>query len=80
MQRGYWPLFRYNPALRRVGENPFTLDSPRPTTTFQDYAQRELRYRELARSKPAEAAVLQARAEEAIARRWKLYEDLAGLT
>jgi len=76
---GHWPLLRYNPALRRVGENPFTLDSPRPTTTFQDYAERELRYRELARSKPAEAAVLQTRAEEAIARRWNLYEDLAGL-
>ena len=76
---GHWPLVRYNPALRRVGENPFTLDSPRPTTTFQDYAERELRYRELTRSKPAEAAVLQARAVEAIGRRWKLYEDLAGL-
>jgi pyruvate-ferredoxin/flavodoxin oxidoreductase len=77
---GHWPLVRYNPALRRVGENPFTLDSPRPTTTFEDYAERELRYRELARSKPAEAAALQARAEEAIARRWNLYEDLAGLS
>jgi pyruvate/2-oxoacid:ferredoxin oxidoreductase beta subunit len=28
---GYWPLFRYNPAMRAIGENPFRLDSPRPT-------------------------------------------------
>ena len=28
---GYWPLFRYDPAMRSVGENPFRLDSPRPT-------------------------------------------------
>ena len=28
---GYWPLFRYNPALREIGKNPFVLDSPRPT-------------------------------------------------
>ena len=27
---GYWPLFRYNPAMRAVGENPFRLDSPAP--------------------------------------------------
>ncbi len=23
---GYWPLFRYNPAMRSVGENPFRLE------------------------------------------------------
>jgi pyruvate-ferredoxin/flavodoxin oxidoreductase len=77
---GYWPLVRYNPALRHVRENPFTLDSPRPTTTFRDYAERELRYRELVRSKPAEAEALLSRAEDAVARRWKLYEGLAQLT
>ena len=27
---GYWPLFRFNPMMRTVGENPFRLDSPRP--------------------------------------------------
>ncbi len=74
---GYWPLLRYNPELRRVGENPFTLDSARPTTRFQDYAEQELRYRMLTRTNPREAGPLLQRAEEAIARRWKLYEDLA---
>ena len=23
---GYWPLFRFNPAMRKVGENPFRLE------------------------------------------------------
>merc|ERR1711957_235548 len=23
---GYWPLYRYNPALEKIGENPFQLD------------------------------------------------------
>ena len=32
---GYWPLFRYNPAMRAIGENPFRLDSPRPTIPVQ---------------------------------------------
>jgi pyruvate-ferredoxin/flavodoxin oxidoreductase len=74
---GYWPLLRYNPELRRVGENPFTLDSPRPTTRFRDYAEQELRYRMLTRTNPAEAGALLQRAEDAVARRWQLYENLA---
>jgi pyruvate-ferredoxin/flavodoxin oxidoreductase len=76
---GYWPLLRYNPELRRVGENPFTLDSPRPSVKFRDYADEELRYRLLTRTNPTEAEHLLGRAEDAIARRWKLYEDLAAV-
>ena len=76
---GYWPLLRYNPELRRTGENPFTLDSPRPTLGFREYADQELRYRLLARNNPAAAETLLTRADEAIARRWHLYENLAGL-
>jgi pyruvate-ferredoxin/flavodoxin oxidoreductase len=76
---GYWPLLRYNPELRRAGENPFTLDSPRPTLAFRDYAEQELRYRVLTSTNPKDAEALLARAEAAIARRWRLYEDLARL-
>src|SRR5438067_10195094 len=32
---GYWPLMRYNPALRLVGKNSFQLDSQPPTTPLQ---------------------------------------------
>ena len=32
---GYWPLFRFNPAMRTAGESPFRLDSPRPTDSVQ---------------------------------------------
>ena len=28
---GYWPLMRYNPALRKEGKNPFQLDSKAPS-------------------------------------------------
>jgi len=77
---GYWPLLRYNPELRRVGDHPFTLDSPRPTLAFRDYADQELRYRLLSHTNPEESEALLARAEAAIARRWRLYEDMARLT
>lgn len=75
---GYWPLIRYNPALRTAGKNPFVLDSPRPTIAFKDYANNELRYRSLLITNPAEAEHLQALAQELVNLRWKTYEDMAG--
>ncbi len=75
---GYWPLFRYNPAMRSVGENPFRLDSPRPTRKFRDFAYNELRYKALAQTRPAEADQLLAAAQAAIEEKYRTYEDMAG--
>ena len=70
-QTGYWPLMRYNPALRAAGKKPFVLDSPRPTIPFQDYAYNEMRYRVLTQSNPEEAERLLKGAQELIERRWQ---------
>jgi pyruvate-ferredoxin/flavodoxin oxidoreductase len=75
---GYWPLFRYNPALRDVGENPFVLDSPRPTIRFRDYAYNETRYRALAQSRPEEAELLMTAAQAALDEKYRSYEEMAG--
>ena len=75
---GYWPLFRYNPALREIGENPFVLDSPRPTLQFRDYAYNEMRYKALAQNRPEEAAVLMAQAQAALTEKYRSYEEMAG--
>ena len=74
---GYWPLVRYDPVVRAEGGNPFLLDSPRPRIPLRDYTDRELRYRSLANSDPAEAERLAALAEEAVAQRWDVYEEMA---
>ena len=74
---GYWPLIRYDPVVRAAGENPFLLDSPRPRIPLADYAYRELRYRMLVDSDPAEAERLLGLAEEAIKQRWQTYEEMA---
>jgi len=74
---GYWPLFRFNPAMARAGEAPFRLDSPRPTVPLKDYAYNELRYRSLAATRPAEAAELLSMAEAAIAEKYAQYEAMA---
>ena len=75
---GYWPLFRYDPAMREIGENPFCLDSPRPTLKFRDYAYNEIRYRSLAQARPAEAEQLLAAAQAGILEKYRLYEEMAG--
>jgi pyruvate-ferredoxin/flavodoxin oxidoreductase len=74
---GYWPLIRYDPLARSGGGNPFLLDSPRPRIPLADYTKRELRYRTLANADPAEAERLAALAEEAVAQRWSVYEEMA---
>jgi pyruvate-ferredoxin/flavodoxin oxidoreductase len=72
---GYWPLLRYDPKLREVGDAPFRLDSPRPTMAFKDYAYNELRYSALAASRPAEAAELLAEAQRLVLEKYHTYEE-----
>jgi pyruvate-ferredoxin/flavodoxin oxidoreductase len=74
---GYWPLLRYNPALRKKNLNPFVLDSPRPVITLKEYAYHELRYRMLAQTQPENAEKLMNLAQELVNLRWKNYEELA---
>jgi pyruvate-ferredoxin/flavodoxin oxidoreductase len=74
---GYWPLIRYDPVLRAAGSNPFLLDSPRPRIPLADYTSRELRYRILANTDPAEAERLLALAEHEVRQRWASYEEMA---
>jgi pyruvate-ferredoxin/flavodoxin oxidoreductase len=74
---GYWPLIRYNPEVRRTGDNPFVLDSLRPSRPFGDYANNELRYSILKRTNPVEADQLMARAEAYLRQKWDLYEVMA---
>ncbi|MAT53727.1 MAG: pyruvate:ferredoxin (flavodoxin) oxidoreductase [Saprospirales bacterium] len=76
---GYWPLIRYNPALRQAGKNPFVLDSPRPRIKLKDYAYNEMRYKILTRTNPQEADRLMELAQELTDLRWKTYEEMAML-
>jgi pyruvate-ferredoxin/flavodoxin oxidoreductase len=74
---GYWPLIRYDPMLRAAGGNPFLLDSPRPRIPLSDYTNRELRYRTLTNTDPAEAERLHTLAEQGVSQRWDVYEEMA---
>ena len=61
---GYWDLFRYNPALKEEGKNPFSLDSKEPDySKFQEFLQGEVRYASLQKALPEKAAELYAKTE-----------------
>jgi pyruvate-ferredoxin/flavodoxin oxidoreductase len=74
---GHWPLLRYNPILRVKNQNPFVLDSPRPTINLRDYAYNELRYKVLTQTNPEEAERLMVHAQNLVNLKWKTYEELA---
>lgn len=54
VQSGYWPLYRFNPALAQEGKNPLQIDfmppvsdapaPARPGTTLRDFIGQELRF------------------------------------
>ena len=73
---GYWNLFRFNPALKAEGKNPFTLDSKAPAGGYQEFLMNEARYSSLTRSFPERAKELFAENEEAAKAR---YEHLTRL-
>jgi pyruvate-ferredoxin/flavodoxin oxidoreductase len=74
---GYWPLFRFDPTMRKAGLNPFRLDSTRPRIPLENYAYREIRYKSLTRSNPEGAAAMLKQAQAAADERYRVYEDLA---
>ena len=77
VQSGYWPLYRYNPALHEQGKNPLVLDSKEPGIPLEKYAYNETRYRMLLQSNEARAEQLMQEAKRDVQERWKEYKHLA---
>jgi pyruvate-ferredoxin/flavodoxin oxidoreductase len=76
---GYWPLYRYNPDLAKLGKNPFQLDSKPPALPLEKYIYNETRYTMLRHSDPQAAKLLLQLAEEDVRNRWRVYENMAAM-
>ena len=76
---GYWNLFRFNPALKAEGKNPFILDSKAPTTSYQEFILNEARYSALTRSFPERAKELFEKAEKNSVARYEHLQKLGEL-
>ena len=74
VQSGYWNLFRFDPRKAVEGDNnPFTLDSKKPTLEYKEFLDGEVRYRALEQSNPERAKRL---FDEAAKQAEARYEDL----
>ncbi len=74
---GYWPLYRFNPALKAEGKNPFTLDSKAPDGTLREFLRGEVRYAALEKTFPEEARRLHDRLEKEVQTRFENLKRLA---
>jgi len=74
---GYWPLYRYDPRLKKDGKNPFQLDSKEPNGKVHDFLMGEVRYNTLYRTFPDEAKRLHKLLEEDVNERYKIYKRMA---
>ena len=80
VQSGYWPLYRYNPALAAECKNPLQLDSKAPTITFEEYTNNENRYRVLKNVNPKGAEAMMKKAAEWSKAHFAYYQKLAAIS
>ena len=76
VETGYWHLFRFNPALRAQGQNPFQLDSKAPSLDYDEFLTGETRYTALEILRPEDAKELFAKAEEDAKKRYVYLQKL----
>ncbi len=76
---GYWNMFRFNPALKAEGKNPFILDSKAPKGGYRDFIMDEARYASLTQAFPERAEKLFAKAEANAMARYEHLEKLVKL-
>ncbi|MGE0156237.1 MAG: pyruvate:ferredoxin (flavodoxin) oxidoreductase [Geobacter sp.] len=80
VQSGYWPLYRYNPALAAECKNPLQLDSKAATISFEEYTNNENRYRMLKKANPKGAEAMMKQAGEWAKAHFAYYQKLASLS
>ena len=79
VQTGYWPWYRYNPALLDEGKNPLILDSKEPTLPLEQFAYNETRYSMLLKSNEERAETLMDLAKKDVQERWQHYRQRASV-
>jgi len=77
---GAWPLYRFDPRRVAAGEPPLQLDSRPPKVPLKAYTQQETRFRMAERLDPGRFERLVQAAQDDSARRYSIYQQLAGVT
>jgi len=77
VETGYWLLYRYNPALKKQGKNPFILDSKEPKGNVLDFLEGEKRYSSLKQTFPENAEEYRKKFVEYAKQRYEEYRKMA---
>lgn len=76
---GYWPVYRFNPALAKAGKEPLTIDYKKPDGNLIPFINGEDRYADLKVIDPPEAAILQPELQHHCDSLYDLMTSLASL-
>jgi pyruvate-ferredoxin/flavodoxin oxidoreductase len=79
VQSGHWPMYRYDPRLAELGQNPLVIESKEPTIPISQYAYNETRYKMLTQMDEARAEQLMQEAQRDAKSRWTLYQQMAAM-
>ncbi|MGE5343334.1 MAG: pyruvate:ferredoxin (flavodoxin) oxidoreductase [Candidatus Omnitrophota bacterium] len=79
VESGYWSLYRYNPALKTEGKNPFIYENKEPKEDLMNYLMGEGRYTTLKRQFPEIADSLFQQAIEFKKNKHDYYKKLSSL-
>ena len=74
---GFWPLYRYNPALVGSDQSPLSLDSKAPEGDVGDFMAKQNRFRSLQRSDAQRAASLLELARQDVTQHWESLTKMA---
>ncbi|KUK56262.1 MAG: Putative pyruvate-ferredoxin oxidoreductase 4Fe-4S domain [Marinimicrobia bacterium 46_47] len=77
VETGYWLLYRYNPALKTEGKNPFILDSKEPKKDVLDFLEGEKRYTSLKQTFPEKVKEFREKFAVYAKERYEEYRKLA---
>jgi len=76
---GFWPLYRFDPALAAEGKSALQLDSKAPSVGLDEFMYKQNRFRVLRQTQPKRAEMLLESARRDVAGRWKYLEQMAAL-
>jgi pyruvate-ferredoxin/flavodoxin oxidoreductase len=79
VQAGYWPLYRYNPELKKEGKNPFVLESKKPDGSLQNFLSGEVRYAALEKLFPEDSKKYRAAIETEYLERYLRLKQMAAM-
>jgi len=74
---GYWVNYRFNPALKAEGKNPFILDSKKPSLPVEEFLKGEKRYTSLKLSFPERAEKFWKEQQKIVDERYEQYRKMA---